>query len=248
VKEWHGWIFANPSGDAVDFEDHVGNLGELISDWEPERLVSAVRHDYVIEANWKIVFENYHECYHCPQIHPELCRVTPPNSGAALVPTGAWAGGSMDLMDHAATMSLTGESFGVPLRGLDERQSRQVIYFGYFPNLLISPHPDYIMTHRVEALGPSESRIECEWLFPPEAIGRDEFDPSYASDFWDITNKQDWNACEAVQRGIASRGYRQGPLSPLEDEVYEFMAMVARGYLGQDVIRHPGVAEQAAHT
>ena len=70
-------------------------------------------------------------------------------------------------MDHAETMSLTGESFGVPIPGLDSEQLRQVLYFGYFPNLLMSPHPDYVMTHRIEPLTASQSRIECEWLFPP---------------------------------------------------------------------------------
>ena len=242
VAEWHGWLFVNPSGQGTSFADHVGNLGDFIAPYECERLVSAIRHDYVIQANWKIIVENYHECYHCPQIHPELCQVTPPDSGFNVIATGAWAGGTMELMDHAQTMSLTGESFGVPLRSLDARQLRQVLYFGYFPNLLISSHPDYVMTHRIEPLAPSASRIECEWLFPPEALDTSGFDPSYASDFWDITNKQDWNACEAVQRGVSSRGYRQGPLAPDEGEVYDFVTMVARGYLGKDLAKSPGRA------
>jgi Rieske 2Fe-2S family protein len=240
VAEWQGWLFVNPSGQGLSFEEHVGNLGDFIAPYECERLVSAVRHDYVIQANWKIIVENYHECYHCPQIHPELCQVTPPDSGFNILPRGAWAGGTMELMDHAQTMSLTGESFGIPLRALDADQRRQVLYFGYFPNLLISPHPDYVMTHRIEPLSPSRSRIECEWLFPPEALDRPDFDPSYASDFWDITNKQDWSACEAVQRGVSSRGYRQGPLAPNEDAVYDFITMVARGYLGEELTKSPG--------
>jgi Rieske 2Fe-2S family protein len=196
-------------------------------------LVPAASHRYVVEANWKIVVENYHECYHCPQIHPELCRVTPPQSGENYEPRGAWAGGSMDLKEHAQTMSLTGESRAAPFSDLDETQRRQVFYFGLFPNLLISPHPDYVMTHLIEPLGPASTRIECQWLFAPEAVERPGFDPSYAVDFWDITNRQDWRACESVQRGAASRGYRQGPLALQEDAVHRFLVMVARGYLGR---------------
>jgi Rieske 2Fe-2S family protein len=232
VAEWHGWVFVNASGDAGPFDEHVGNLTQFIAPYEPERLQCLAHHDYVIEANWKIIVENYHECYHCPQIHPELCRVTPPDSGLNIDPMGAWAGGTMDLMEHAQTMSLTGASGGVPIPTLDEHQLRQVLYFGLFPNLLISPHPDYLMSHRIEPLSITSSRIECEWLFPPEASERDGFDPSYAVDFWDITNKEDWSACEAVTRGASSRGYRQGPLAPAEDAVHDFMTMVARGYLG----------------
>ncbi|MDQ3530835.1 MAG: aromatic ring-hydroxylating dioxygenase subunit alpha [Actinomycetota bacterium] len=245
VEEWHGWVFVNISGDAPSFADHVGNLGRFLAPYEPERLVSVVSHEYVIQSNWKIIVENYHECYHCPQIHPELCRVTPPDSGYNVHPDGAWAGGTMELMDFADTMSMTGESLGVPLRGLDAEQRRQVLYFGYFPNLLLSPHPDYLMTHRIEPLGPGSSLIECEWLFPPEAVEREGFDPSYASEFWDITNKEDWGACEAVQRGVSSRGYKQGPLAPDEDAVYDFITMVARGYVGQDMMKRPPAREDS---
>jgi Rieske 2Fe-2S family protein len=233
IAEWHGWVFVNASSDAPTFEEHVGSLAGFIAGHEAERLRRGARHDYVIEANWKIVTENYHECYHCPQIHPELCRVSPPESGYNISPDGAWAGGSMDLMDHAETMSLDGESHGVTLRGLDPKKRREVLYFGLFPNLLISLHPDYVMTHRIEPLGPGRSRIECEWLFPPEALAREGFDASYAADFWDITNREDWGACEAVQRGTASRGFRQGPLAAAEDAVYDFETIVANGYLGR---------------
>ncbi|HYZ46531.1 MAG TPA: aromatic ring-hydroxylating dioxygenase subunit alpha [Actinomycetota bacterium] len=233
VAEWHGWIFVNVSGTAPEFDVHVGNLDEFVRQHEPERLARAVRHDYVIDANWKIITENYHECYHCPQIHPELCQVSPPDSGYNMEPTGAWAGGTMELMAHADTMSLTGASEGVVLRSLDDRRRREVLYFGLFPNLLISLHPDYVMTHRILPLEPGRSFVECEWLFPPEAVESPGFDPSYASDFWDITNKQDWGACESVQRGAASRGYRQGPLASAEDAVYQFISMVARGYTGE---------------
>jgi len=231
VAEWHGWIFVNASGDAPPFEQHVANLDELVAPWEPERLVVAETHDYVIEANWKGITENYHECYHCPSIHPALCTVTPVDSGANYAHDGAWVGGSMELMEHADTMSLSGRSLGVPIRGLEPRQRREVYYFGLFPNLLLSLHPDYVMTHRIEPLGPGRTRVECSWLFPPEALEVDGFSPTYATEFWDLTNREDWRACESVQRGLASRGARQGPFAWSEDEVHAFMALVADGYL-----------------
>jgi Rieske 2Fe-2S family protein len=235
VQEWNGWIFVNASGDAPDFFDHCGNLDALTKDHECDRLVGVARHDYVVDANWKIVTENYHECYHCPQIHPELCRVTSPDSGTDDPSDGAWAGGSMDLFDHAVTMSMTGESGGKILRGLDASKSRKVYYYSLWPNLLISLHPDYVMTHRLEPLAADRTRIECEWLFPPEVV-TEEFDPSYAVEFWDITNREDWGACESVQRGTASRAYSQGPLSMVEGTTHQFIAMVAAGYLQGAVV------------
>ena len=231
VVEWHGWLFANASGDAPPFEEHIGNLGSLIRNHRPEELVTAARHDYEVAANWKVITENYHECYHCSVIHPEFSRVSPPTSSLNLEPEGLWVGGPMDLAEGTQTMSLTGESQAPAFPHLAEGQERKVYYFGLFPNLLLSVHPDYIMTHRLRPLAPDRTAIECEWLFSREAVESDGFDPSYASDFWDITNRQDWRACEGVQRGVSSRGYRQGPLSPREDAVYQFITMVARGYL-----------------
>ena len=88
---------------------------------------------------------------------------------------------------------------------------------------------------------PDRTAVECEWLFSREAVEQKNFDPSYASDFWHITNGQDWAACEGVQRGASSRGYRQGPLSPEESTVGKFVGMIARGYLEGRVVQIPGL-------
>ena len=167
IAEWRGWIFVNAAGQAPELATAVGNLDDLIAPWEPERLFVGASHSYEIAANWKTITENYHECYHCPSIHPALCVVTPPDSGENFTHDGHWVGGSMELKDFAQTMSLTGESGGVPIRGLSDRQRREVYYFGLFPNLLLSLHPDYVMTHRFEPLEPGRTKVECQWLFPP---------------------------------------------------------------------------------
>jgi Rieske 2Fe-2S family protein len=91
------------------------------------------------------------------------------------------------------------------------------------------------MTHRLIPLAPDRTRIECGWAFAPEAVARPGFDPGYAVEFWDLINRQDWAACESVQRGLSSPHARPGPLSPAEDAVYSFVTMIARGYLGQPV-------------
>lgn len=239
VGEWLGWLFLDMSGETSPLEEVFGNLGHYLAPYEPERLIRVERHSYEIAANWKLVVENYHECYHCTSIHPELCQVTPPDSGQDIAPTGLWCGGTMTLKDHAVTMSLTGASEGVNFRRLPPGQEREVLYIGLFPNLLISPHPDYVMTHRLIPLAPDRTFIECDWLFPPEALERSNFNPAYAVDFWDITNREDWTACENVQRGTRNRGFRPGPLSPWESTIYQFLNMVAQAYSGQRVTPPP---------
>jgi Rieske 2Fe-2S family protein len=149
--------------------------------------------------------------------------VSPPASGQNFDLPGAWVGGSMDLREGADTMSFDGRSAGVPLSDVDPRR---VFYLGLLPNLLLSLHPDYVMTHRLEPLAPGRTRIECTWYFADASV-----DPSYAVDFWDRTNGQDWAACESVQRGIASPHFRPGPLAPTEDAVHQFVTILARGYL-----------------
>jgi Rieske 2Fe-2S family protein len=231
VEVWHGFVFLNASGDAPPFPEWVGDLEELARPYRTERLRVGASHAYEIAANWKLAIENYDECYHCPRIHPELCRVSPPESGHNNPRRGAFMGGPMDLLPHAETMSMDGKSRGIPLPGLEGSLLREVHYYSLVPNLLLSYHPDYVMTHRMEPRGPERTFIECQWLFPPEALERPGFDPGYAVEFWDTTNRQDWRAIESVQRGIASRGYFPGTLTPDEDAVHQFLSRLARAYL-----------------
>jgi Rieske 2Fe-2S family protein len=87
------------------------------------------------------------------------------------------------------------------------------------------------MTHRLVPLGPDRTWIECAWYFPEEAFALPGFSPDYAVEFWDITNREDWGACESVQRNVTSPGYRPGPFSYWEVDVFRSQAMIARAYL-----------------
>ncbi|GAA5181900.1 aromatic ring-hydroxylating dioxygenase subunit alpha [Rugosimonospora acidiphila] len=223
VEVWHGWVFVNALGGAPPFPSYLGGLAGLIAPYRPGSLWRGARHEYRVAANWKVIVENYQECCHCPLIHPELCRVSPPRSGQNWALPGAWVGGAMDLRPTAETMSLDGRSAGTAIEGAPEGTVR---YVAVFPNLLISAHPDYVMTHRLEPLSPGATRVECAWYFP--RVGTD---PGYAVDFWDLTNRQDWAACESVQRGLSSPHFRPGPLAAGEDAVHRWMSLLARCYL-----------------
>lgn len=236
VTEYLGWVWVDLSGAAPPIEEHFGNLADLATPYETHRLTTAAVHSYVVDANWKVIVENYNECYHCSSIHPELCEVTPTDSGVDYQPTGMWCGGTMVLKDHAVTMSLDGRSLGVNFRNVKGDLARQVWYLTVVPNLLLSMHPDYVMTHRLVPVAPDRTVIECSWLFPPEGLELEGFDPSYAVDFWDITNREDWTACESVMRGVRHQGYRPGPLSSGEGTVYQFLAMMGHVYLGHGLV------------
>lgn len=236
VSEYLGWVWVDLSGEAPPIERHFGNLSQVVAPYETERLVTAASHSYLIDANWKIIVENYNECYHCSSIHPELCEVTPPDSGSDHQSTGMWLGGTMDLKPHAETMSLDGKSRGARFREVDDRLARHVYYLTVVPNLLLSPHPDYVMTHVLTPVSTHQTHVECSWHFPPEAFEVPGFDPAYAVDFWDITNREDWAACEAVMRGVQNRGFRPGPLSNWEGTVYQFFSVMGHLYLGNGLV------------
>jgi Rieske 2Fe-2S family protein len=230
VVDWHGWLFVDPSGEAGPFAEHVAGLDEIVAPYRPEELVTVTTHTYELATNWKVIVENYQECYHCASIHPELTRVSPPASGENLDFAGEWMGGWMDIVPSAETMSLDGRSGGMPIEGLSPTELRTVMYLVGYPNLLVSLHPDYVMTHLLRPLGPGRTHVECSWAFPRAVAERDGFDPSYAVDFWDLTNRQDWAACESVQRGLSSPHFRPGPLAPNEDAVYQWTTLIARAY------------------
>ena len=191
----------------------------------------ATKH-YVVETNWKLVAENYLECYHCPSIHPELCRVAGPDEFVGYDDRPRyWVGGAMALRDDADTMSLTGRGNGHLVPGLRSDDLRQVHYIALPSNLLISAHPDYVMFHRLIPQSATTVRIECSFYFPVDAVDQPGFDPSFAADFWDLTNIQDFAACESVTRGMLSGGFRPGVFDVREDGVRSFQGQLASMYL-----------------
>jgi len=236
---WHGWVFVNALGTAPPWPAYLGGLAPLIAPYRPELLRTAAVHRYEVAANWKVIVENYQECYHCPLIHPELCRVSPPTSGGNWALPGAWVGGAMDLREHAETMSLDGRGAGTVIDGTPAHTVR---YVAVFPNLLISAHPDYVMTHRLHPVAPDRTLVECAWLVPDGLT-----DASHAVDFWDVTNRQDWAACESVQRGLTSPHCRPGPLAPNEDAVHRWVRLVAACYLDPSGALAAACAQPAGH-
>lgn len=232
-----GWAFVNVSGSAGPLGSFLGNLPGHIDRYGCEGLGSAARIEYDVAANWKLLSENYQECYHCPTIHPELMEVTPYRSGRYDEARGPWMGGPMELMPGCNTMSLSGKTDRSPIPGLRQDDTTLVYYYTLLPNLWLSLHPDYVMTHSVWPVAPDRTRIACEWLFHPQAFEAYGFDPSDAVEFWDLVNRQDFAACERVQLGVGSRGFRGGRFSDEEAGVHMLSAMLARSYLVGGIAR-----------
>ncbi len=222
LVEWEGFLMLNMGREPEPFERAWGPLLGKWQVWRLAELRRGARIEYEVAANWKLLVENYSECYHCPLIHPALAALSPPTSGRNDLLEGPFLGGYMDLNADAHSMTVGGQTARPPIRGLPAAEHGHVYYYSLFPNLLLSLHPDYVMAHTLRPLGAGRTHVTCEWLFEPETMARADFDPSDAVEFWDMTNRQDWHACELSQLGVGSRVYTPGPYAQAEGLLWAF--------------------------
>jgi Rieske 2Fe-2S family protein len=210
---WEGFIFVNLAKKPASLEKWFAPLAGKFSHWNMSILRSAKRIEYDVRANWKLMFENYSECYHCPGVHPMLSKVSPYDSAENDLTEGPFLGGFMKI-NKGAGLTMSGKACALQVGNVEDLQ--HVFYYSIFPNMLLSLHPEYVMVHQLWPQSPERTLILCDWLFHPEAFDRPDFNPNDAIEFWDMTNKQDWHVCELSQQGIASRAYQPGPYSPRE--------------------------------
>jgi len=230
-ETWQGFVFLNLDAAATPLLETLDDLPGHFARFDFASLRRAKRITYDVNANWKTIAENYSECYHCPGIHPQLNKLTPYDLGRNFLTDGPWEGGYMELVANAETMSVDGHTHGrPPLPGVEGDDLERIYYYVVWPNLLVSLHPDYLMTHQVWPVDAERSRIHCDWFFHPDTIARPDFDPSDAIEFWDLTNRQDWHVCELQQQGTKSRAYTPGRYSNQEDSVHAFDLMCVDRY------------------
>jgi glycine betaine catabolism A len=242
VESWGGFIFVNltPVGAAerdYPLARQLAAVPERLCRYPLAQLRCAKQIVYQVRANWKVMLENYNECYHCGAVHPELCRLVPAfrqRGGADL----DWDRG-IPHREGAWTFTRSGTSSRSPLAGLNEdervRHKGELIY----PNLLLSLSAEHVAVFTVWPRGPEHTSIVCEFLFHPEEIAKPDFDPSDAVEFWDLVNRQDWAICESVQRGMRSRVFQSGYYAPMESASLDI-----RQYIREKLELEPREGEQ----
>jgi Rieske 2Fe-2S family protein len=212
---WEGFIFVSLAKRPAPLEEVFAPLAKKFSRWNLSNLRSARRIEYDVRANWKLIFENFSECYHCPLVHPTLSKYTPYDSAENDLCEGPILGGFMPITARKS-LTMSGNACARPVGEIEPEAHARVFYYSIFPNMLLSMHPDYVMVHQVWPIAPERSLIVCDWFFHPEAFALPDFRPEDAIEFWDMTNKQDWHVCELSQQGIASRAYDPGFYSTRE--------------------------------
>ena len=217
IAEWEGFIFVNVGENPQPFAEWFAPMLHRLARYNLGSLAVGHSVAYDVKANWKLVFQNYSECLHCPMIHPELSTVMPYTSGANDLIDGPFLGGYMELTAGNDSATLSGRACGRlvnPDLPADDR--RRAYYYTLLPNMLLSIHPDYVNYYIVTPVSADRTTVESEWLFAADNDAGPAFNPRDAIDFWDVTNRQDWNIVAQSQLGIASSRYAPGPYSPRE--------------------------------
>jgi glycine betaine catabolism A len=224
---WEGFVFVTLSSRPEPFEVTYAPLLGRFSDWNIGALRTGGSVEYDVACNWKLIFQNYSECYHCPLVHPQLDKLSPSDSGRNDLMEGRFLGGYSELRRHGASLTTSGATDRPALGSVHGEALDRVYYYTVFPTLLLSLHPDYVMVHYLRPVAVDRTQMTCSWLFDPKTMECDDFNPSDAIEFWDLTNRQDWHVSELTQKGVESRAYSPGPYANAEG----LLAAFDRNYL-----------------
>jgi phenylpropionate dioxygenase-like ring-hydroxylating dioxygenase large terminal subunit len=226
VESAAGFLWVNLDRDAAPLKAQLGPFLDRIARFPIAQLRAGPTHTYTVDANWKLLVENYSECYHCAPIHPELNRITPYNTGDNdayfTEGKGKFSGGYQTFAGDYTSMTLTGYTRRPPLPGMNEEDRKRIYYYVLWPNSFFSLHPDYLMVHKTWPISAGRSVVENEFYFDPDAMAKPDFDPTDAVGVWDIINRQDWHVCELAQKGTRQRDWHGGRYSEQEALVWDF--------------------------
>jgi Rieske 2Fe-2S family protein len=233
VKEWCGFIFVALDDKPPPFEKLFDLPINRLDAWPLADL--AVGHVLLktVNSNWKIFWENYNECLHCPGVHPKLSQLVPIYGRGLLEERDdpKWKAHAADsdpkykggLRSGAASWSLDGRTTGAPFPGLSEadRQAGH-IYLTGLPSIFIVGHVDYVRVVRLLPLGPEKTELRVEYLFSPATLADPSFDLRNVVDFTNLVMTEDAEVCELNQRGLRARPHAHGVVMPEEYVIRQF--------------------------
>lgn len=239
VHTWLGYVWVSlarlhgdepPSfAETVEAEvvERLGSLAPLAS-YDVDGLRLGRRITYDVAANWKLIVENFMECYHCATIHPELTEVLPEFADG--LAAQYYVNHGAEFGDDVAGFTVDGSAGFDPLPGVAEDQDRRYYAMTIKPQVFVNLVPDHVIVHRMVPMGPERTVVECDWLYAPSVVERagagdaDVLERLDASvELFHRVNSQDFEACERCQPAMGSRLYAEGGvLVPSEHHIEAF--------------------------
>ena len=227
VEIWGGFVFASLSKKRKSLKKSVGELQRRFKNYNFGELKIGKRVVADVRANWKLLCENFSECFHCPPVHPELCRLV-----TAYRDAGAWGlekklSSRPEYKAGAKTLTMDGSARLPSFKHLSHVEKEKIYIPAMLPpNLFLNVQPDYVNSHMMFPTGPQSVRIVYDWLFEPRHLPLSEADLRHYVALWDVTNRQDARNCEWQQQGIHSREFRHGHYVPQEFDCHRFAEWV----------------------
>lgn len=245
LTEWKGFLFAcldarSPPAFQTALDDGI----DAMAHWPLPELVVGHTQSWMLRCNWKVFWENYNECLHCPNVHPSLSSLVPIYGRAIMRerddPNWRQHESSTDprfkggLRAGAESWSSDGQAGPYRFAGLSAEERRIGYHFvTSLPSLYLVGHVDYVRAVRLWPVGPEQTELQAEWLFPPQALADPAFDMRNSIDFVARVIAEDGAACELAQRGLHAAPHRSGLLLAEEYELHAFHQWL-RGELSRD--------------
>jgi len=237
VNEWNGFIFAALTNEPPPFSAGFDLPLNRLDDWQLGELVVGHTLRKTLQCNWKVFWENYNECLHCPGVHPRLARLVPLFGRALLERRDdpSWQDHADDddpkygggLRSGAESWSMDGKPVGVPFPGVSpEDRKAGHVYMTSVPSMFIVAHVDYVRVVRLLPLGPERTEMSIEFLFLPETLADPKRDLMNAVEFTNIVMSEDAEICELNQRGLRALPHAGGVLMPEEYAIRQFQNWV----------------------
>jgi Rieske 2Fe-2S family protein len=233
VQEWNGCVFVALTHDPSPLQKNFDQPLSLLDHWTLGDLRRGHIFTKTMQCNWKIFWENYNECLHCPGVHTQLSQLVPIFGRGLLEerddPNWLQHSASDDpkfkggLRRGALTWSMNGQRIAAPLPGLtqEDRQAAHV-YLTSYPSMFIVGHPDYVRVVRLRPLGPEQTEMCVEYLFAAQTLADPSFDLGNAVEFANRVMSEDAQICELNQQGVRALPHRRGVVMPEEYLVLQF--------------------------
>ncbi|OSC37019.1 aromatic ring-hydroxylating oxygenase subunit alpha [Mycobacterium decipiens] len=226
LREWLGYAWVCLADDPPSFEDEVvgavtHRLGDprAIDSYRIDTLQVGRRIRYDVAANWKLIVENFMECYHCATIHPELTRLVPEFARGQAAQRSVGRGAEFG--SGVAGFTVDGRAGFATLPGLGPEQDRRYFAITVKPTVFLNLLPDHIICHRMFPVAADRTIVECDWLYAADVAAAG--DLSHSVEIFHRVNEQDFAACQRTQPAMSSRAYRAGGvLVPAEHHLAEF--------------------------
>ena len=247
----NSYIYICVAQDAPDFEPFRRDVSPFISPHNLEDCKVAFEFNLIEKGNWKLVFENNRECYHCDGSHPELlnsflenlsvagvagtedpellahwdrCEKAGLPSRLVMDPNGRYRMTRIPLYKNAVSYTMNGKpAVNGRLDNTDEQNIGALLYFNY-PSTWNHFLGDHALSFRILPLCSGETLVTTKWLVHKDAQEGVDYDLDNLTKVWLATNEQDRQLVEESFQGNGSPSYIPGPYSDIaENGVCQFI-------------------------